>query len=89
MPVQSDLNGSIVAIGNAPTALLSCSLWLTGESADRPLVVGTPVGFVGAAESKQLLVEQEAIPYISLLGTRGRQSHRGQHHHALLYSKGV
>ena len=83
------MNGSIVAIGNAPTALFEL-LALVNRGICRPaLVVGTPVGFVGAAESKQLLVEQEAIPYISLLGTRGGSPIAVSIINALLYSKGV
>ncbi|OAT80263.1 precorrin-8X methylmutase [Desulfotomaculum copahuensis] len=62
--------GGIIAIGNAPTALFTlCDLIDRGEA--RPaLVVGTPVGFVGAAESKETLTEC-AVPYITMPGTRG------------------
>lgn len=64
------LSNTIVAIGNAPTAI-----WTLLELADtqgiRPaLVVGTPVGFVGAAESKQALMES-GLCYISNVGPRG------------------
>ena len=64
------LNGGIIAIGNAPTALFElCAMIKTGEI--RPaLVVGTPVGFVGAKESKEVLVETP-VPYITVVGTRG------------------
>lgn len=83
------LNGAIVAIGNAPTALFEV-LDLVDRGICRPaLVVGTPVGFVGAAESKQLLVEQDLIPYITLLGTRGGSPIAVSIINALLYSKGV
>jgi precorrin-8X/cobalt-precorrin-8 methylmutase len=62
--------GGIIAIGNAPTALFTlCRLINNGEAAPA-LVVGTPVGFVGACESKETLVET-AVPYITLPGTRG------------------
>ncbi len=63
------LDGAIVVIGNAPSALLVlCDLVLKGY---RPaLVIGTPVGFVNAAESKALLRTLE-IPSISNEGTRG------------------
>jgi len=85
----SDLNGSIVAIGNAPTALFEL-LALVNRGICRPaLVVGTPVGFVGAAESKQMLVGQDLIPYISLLGTRGGSPIAVSIINALLYSKGA
>jgi len=85
----TDLNGSIVAIGNAPTALFEI-LDLVAKGICRPaLVVGTPVGFVGAAESKQMLVGQDLIPYISLLGTRGGSPIAVSIINALLYSKGA
>lgn len=65
------LDKAVVAIGNAPTALFEV-LDLVRKGVCAPaLIVGTPVGFVGAAESKQLLVSQDTIPYISLAGTRG------------------
>lgn len=64
------LEGGIIAIGNAPTALFElCAMIRKGEI--RPaLVVGTPVGFVGAKESKEVLVETP-VPYITVVGTRG------------------
>jgi precorrin-8X/cobalt-precorrin-8 methylmutase len=64
------LTGGIVAIGNAPTALME-TLKLVQEGKARPaLIVGIPVGFVGAAESKSEL-EKQAIPYITNRGTKG------------------
>ncbi|MCS5695829.1 precorrin-8X methylmutase [Desulfofundulus thermocisternus] len=64
------IEGGIIAIGNAPTALFTlCRLVSAGQV--RPaLVVGTPVGFVGAAESKEELISL-GIPYITMIGTRG------------------
>jgi precorrin-8X/cobalt-precorrin-8 methylmutase len=66
------LEGAVVAIGNAPTALFRL-LELLDEGAGRPaLVVGVPVGFVGAAESKQALAEHPAqVPHIVVHGRRG------------------
>ena len=68
------LEGSIIAIGNAPTALFRL-LEMVREGAGRPaLILGFPVGFVGAAESKQALVDEAnelGLDYISLLGRRG------------------
>ncbi len=68
------LEGAIVAIGNAPTALFRL-LEMVREGAGRPaLVLGFPVGFVGAAESKQALVDEAAelgLDYIAMLGRRG------------------
>jgi precorrin-8X/cobalt-precorrin-8 methylmutase len=64
------LAGGIVAIGNAPTALLRL-LELLQEGAPPPaLVVGIPVGFVNAAESKELLAQQK-FPFITALGPKG------------------
>ncbi len=67
----SELEGGIVAIGNAPTALLAL-LDMVDLGTVRPaLVIGVPVGFVGAAESKQELLARSAIPSISIEGFRG------------------
>lgn len=65
------LNGNIVAIGNAPTALFEV-LRLIREEGRRPAcVVGIPVGFVGAADSKKALEENGIVPYITVEGTKG------------------
>lgn len=64
------LDGAIVAIGNAPTALLA-TLDIVAEGLATPaLIVGMPVGFVGAVESKSELVKRD-VPYITVCGTRG------------------
>ena len=64
------IDGAIVAIGNAPTALWKI-LELAAEVVVRPaVVVGLPVGFVGAAESKQALIES-GLCYVSNVGARG------------------
>ena len=64
-------NIGIVAIGNAPTALVqTISSLKENSSQSAPLVVGVPVGFVNAAESKALLVEQNGC-YITSLGRKG------------------
>jgi len=61
----------IVAIGNAPTALLKAMECLTEmKPEDRPVIIGVPVGFVNAAESKALLFEKE-YPFITSLGRKG------------------
>lgn len=61
----------IVAIGNAPTALLRVMEHLVDMTpAERPLVIGVPVGFVNAAESKALLAEK-GYPFITSLGRKG------------------
>jgi precorrin-8X/cobalt-precorrin-8 methylmutase len=70
LSLQEELAGSIVVIGNAPSALLTlCDLMDSGKAKPR-LVIGTPVGFVNAAESKERLRSME-VPSISTVGTRG------------------
>ncbi len=63
-------NIGIVAIGNAPTALIQTINSLAKTGTDNPLVIGVPVGFVNAAESKDLLVEKNDC-YITSLGRKG------------------
>ena len=66
------LAGAVVAIGNAPTALFHL-LEMIGDGAPRPaLVLGFPVGFVGAAEAKEALAEfGDGLAFIALRGRRG------------------
>lgn len=67
-----DLAGAVVAIGNAPTALFRL-LELLREGAPPPAVIlAFPVGFVGAAESKDALIAANLdVPYLTLRGRRG------------------
>jgi precorrin-8X/cobalt-precorrin-8 methylmutase len=66
-----ELDGAIIAIGNAPTALFEVCR-LVHEAEVRPaLIVGTPVGFVQAAESKEALYQMTAQPSIVNLGRKG------------------
>ena len=67
------LQGSVVAIGNAPTALFRLLELLTDSPELRPAaILAFPVGFVGAAQSKLALVESGLdIPFVTLLGRRG------------------
>ncbi|SDT32764.1 precorrin-8X methylmutase [Microlunatus soli] len=67
-----DLDGAVVAIGNAPTALFTL-LELIAAGAPRPAaIIGVPVGFVGSAESKQACAENPFdIPYLVVEGRRG------------------
>jgi precorrin-8X/cobalt-precorrin-8 methylmutase len=69
---RDHLAGAVVAIGNAPTALFHL-LNMIAEGAPRPaLILGMPVGFVGAAESKLALERNtHEIPYITVRGRRG------------------
>jgi precorrin-8X/cobalt-precorrin-8 methylmutase len=66
------LDGSVVAIGNAPTALFRL-LELIRDGAPRPAaVLGIPVGFIGAAESKQALADNDlGLEYLVVRGRRG------------------
>jgi precorrin isomerase len=69
---RSRLQGAIVAIGNAPTALFHL-LDLVEAGGPRPAAIfAFPVGFVGAVESKQALIDADlGIPYLTLRGRRG------------------
>jgi precorrin-8X/cobalt-precorrin-8 methylmutase len=65
------LAGALVAIGNAPTALFHL-LELLDQGAPRPAaIIGMPVGFVGAAESKQALAEYARVPFLTVRGRKG------------------
>jgi precorrin-8X/cobalt-precorrin-8 methylmutase len=68
----SELEGAVVAIGNAPTALFHL-LELIADGGPKPAaIIGIPVGFVGAAESKVALVDNPwDLPYLVVHGRRG------------------
>ena len=66
------LEGAVVAIGNAPTALFRLLETLADGAGKPALILGFPVGFVGAAESKAALAAfEDGIEFITLLGRRG------------------
>lgn len=66
------LEGAVVAIGNAPTALFRLLELLAGGAPRPAAILGLPVGFVGAVESKQALVEHHGgVPYLTVHGRRG------------------
>jgi precorrin-8X/cobalt-precorrin-8 methylmutase len=68
---EPHLKGSVVVIGNAPTALFRL-LAMLDEGKDRPAaIIGMPVGFVGAAESKEALLEDGRVPYAVVRGRKG------------------
>jgi precorrin-8X/cobalt-precorrin-8 methylmutase len=67
---RRELEGAVVVIGNAPTALMEIVRLNREEGICPALVVGVPVGFVAAAESKEALV-QSALTHITLPGLRG------------------
>jgi precorrin-8X/cobalt-precorrin-8 methylmutase len=65
------LEGAVVAIGNAPTALFRL-LDMIDQGAPTPAaIIGVPVGFVGAAESKEVLAAQPRVPFLIVRGRRG------------------
>jgi len=68
---ENFLEGAVVVIGNAPTALFRL-LEGIGNGWPRPaLIIGMPVGYVGAAESKEVLIKAAPTPFIALRGRRG------------------
>lgn len=69
---RSHLEGAVIAIGNAPTALFRL-LEMLDEGANKPaIILGFPVGFVGAAESKAALAaDSRNVPFLTLHGRRG------------------
>ena len=68
--LESELDGALVAIGNAPTALLALLDAVDAGRVRPALIVGTPVGLIAAAESKEELIGRE-VPYVTVRGTRG------------------
>jgi precorrin-8X/cobalt-precorrin-8 methylmutase len=65
------LGGAIVAIGNAPTALFRLLEMLDAGAPAPAAIIGMPVGFVGAAESKEALVADGRVPFITIRGRKG------------------
>ncbi len=69
---RSHLAGAVVAIGNAPTALFRLLEMLDAGAPKPALILGFPVGFVGAAESKAALAaDSRGVPFLTLHGRRG------------------
>lgn len=64
------LEGAIVVIGNAPTALDEV-IRLVATGVRPALIVGAPVGFVGAAESKDALTKVTSVPWLTIIGRKG------------------
>ncbi len=70
----SDIDGGVVAIGNAPTALMEI-IQMVKEGIVKPaLIIGIPVGFICAAESKEELSKIEGTPFITNIGRKGGSS---------------
>ncbi|MBQ9452471.1 MAG: precorrin-8X methylmutase, partial [Desulfovibrio sp.] len=70
LAIAPHMAGAIVVIGNAPTALLGLLDILTRGAPPPALIVGMPVGFVNAAQAKELL-HQSPWPHFTLLGRKG------------------
>ncbi|MGA6106871.1 precorrin-8X methylmutase [Pseudomonas solani] len=69
---REHLEGSVVVIGNAPTALFYLLEMLDAGAPKPALILGFPVGFVGAAESKDMLAaNSRGVPYVIVRGRRG------------------
>ncbi len=70
--LEGNINGGIVVIGNAPTALFHLLEMIDRSIQPPALIIGCPVGFVGAVESKEALINHTAtIPFITVRGRRG------------------
>ena len=70
----ADIEGGIVVIGNAPTALLEV-IQMVKEGIVKPaLIIGIPVGFICAVESKEELSKLEQVPFITNIGRKGGSS---------------
>ena len=71
---SSDIDGGIVVIGNAPTALLEL-IGMVKENLVKPaLIIGIPVGFICASESKEELSKLSEVPFITNVGRKGGSS---------------
>lgn len=69
---REHLEGSVVVIGNAPTALFYLMEMLDAGAPRPALILGMPVGFIGAAESKDMLAaDSRGVPYVIVRGRRG------------------
>jgi precorrin-8X/cobalt-precorrin-8 methylmutase len=83
---KEEMQGGIIAIGNAPTALFEVMEMIEKGELSPALIVGTPVGFVGARESKEALVEMKTpVPYITVVGNKGGSTIAASIVNALLY----
>ena len=67
---STEIDSGVVVIGNAPTALLEVIQMIKENSVKPALVIGMPVGFISAAESKKELAEMD-IPFITNIGRKG------------------
>ena len=68
---KNRLAGAVVAVGNAPTALFRLLEMLEDGAEPPSAVIGLPVGFVGALESKEALAADKRVPFLIVRGRRG------------------
>ena len=68
---RDKLGGAVVAIGNAPTSLFHLLDMLDAGAPMPAAVIGLPVGFVGAAESKEALAQDGRVPFLIVKGRKG------------------
>lgn len=87
--LKDKMRGAVVAIGNAPTALFHLLETVEKHWPKPALVLGFPVGFVGAVESKAALIANTSgVPYIALKGRRGGSAMAAAAVNALLIEAG-
>jgi len=65
------IDGAVIVVGNAPTTLFRCLELVAEEGVCPAAIIGCPVGFVGAAESKAALANTQDLPFFVIHGTRG------------------
>lgn len=75
----------ILAIGNAPTALLSLQKLMDEGKLSPALIIGVPVGFVNVVESKELIIDKASAPYIVARGRKGGSNIAAAICNAMLY----
>jgi precorrin-8X/cobalt-precorrin-8 methylmutase len=81
---SASMDGAVIAIGNAPTALLEVVRLIREDGLRPALVIGVPVGFVQAEESKSALFDLASQPSITVLGRKGGSTVAVAIIHALL-----
>ena len=79
------LQGAVVAIGNAPTALVSLEALMEADKLHPALIIGVPVGFVNVVESKELVIANCRAPYIVARGRKGGSNVAAAICNAMLY----
>ena len=79
------MDGAVIVIGNAPTALFEVLRMIREEGIKPAVIIGIPVGFVGAAESKELLMKESLVPYVTVSGNKGGSPIAAAAFNAILY----